>query len=300
MNLSHQMNQTSTTRQILTTTPLNLFEKMFEPLIDQSRNITIRYHFKENQLQNKHVGSIAVCSVNESSNPEDFRDMLSTLAEASLSLVDDFIQTIELSQIDPHIDYMIEKLDVLAALVSDERYFLPDGPDGACQYSQYKTFTKYRLVGPDIGDCRFFGQAICMKAEKFSEAWLQVIQGTRDQLNLIRNIRKNILTDERERSSQGKSFVRNFILKFNLSVSQIGYLLKLFVKADIILLPNRLTPALLLWITENFQSKTRESISPSSLKNKFFLPDLASLDFWEKKLLQLLDIIREDRDRLTR
>ena len=133
MNLSHQMNQTSTARQILTTTPLNLFEKMFEPLIDQSRNITIRYHFRENQLQNKHVGSIAVCSVNESSNPEDFRDMLSTLAEASLRLFDDFIQTIELSQIDPHIDYMIEKLDVLASLVSDERYFLPDGPEGACQ-----------------------------------------------------------------------------------------------------------------------------------------------------------------------
>jgi hypothetical protein len=273
---------------------------MFEPLIDQSRNITIRYHFQENQPQNKHFGSIAVCSVNESNNPEDFRDMLSTLAEASLRLCEDFIHTLELSQIDPHIDYMIEKLDVLAGLVSVERYFLPDGPESANQYSQYKSFTKYRLVGPDIGDCRFFGQAICMKAEKFSEAWLQVIQGTRDQLNLIRNIRKNILADERERSSQGKSLVKNFILKFNLSVSQIGYLLKLFVKADIIILPNRLTPALLKWITECFQSKTRESISPSSLKNKFFLSDLAALDFWEKKLLHLLDIIREDRDRLTR
>ena len=117
---------------------------------------------------------------------------------------------------------------------------------------------------------------------------------------MIRNICKNLLAEENSRANQSGKVLQGYNLKFNLSVPQIGYLFRMFDHTEVIEVPNRGTPELIEWITSNFQSKGRQSIQPKSLRNKLFTPDLNALDFWEDKLEQMQEHIRDERDRLTR
>jgi len=300
MNQKQQRKLPGVSRQFLHSMPLNMFEDMFEPLIEQSKNITIRYHFQEDKSQSTFSGSIVVYSVNDTLCPDDFRVKLINLVESSMQKFGDFLESLDPLQIDPCIDYFIGKLKGLQSLVGNESLFVRGVGEDCTLQCQFRTFKRYRLVGPDTGDCRLFSQAICYKAEIFADVWLQVIDAALDHLELIRNIAKQSLADEVSGNSMISDSKSQFSLKFNMSVSHVGCMFHLLYKSELIDVPDRCIPSLIEWMTGNFQSKNKENISSSSLRNKFFTPDLASLDFWEQKLQDGIKRIRDIRERLIK
>jgi len=281
-------------------TSLHLFEELFEPLIDQSRNIVIRYHIQE-ENPGKNLGwQIAIHSVNGCRTSDEFRIKMTALVDSSLHLVYDSLQQVHYSLRSPHIEYIRNKLQALNLIVIDEQSVFHDETGNFSRHHQFKTFTNCRLVGSKEGNCQMFGQYIRFKAAKFAEVWLDVISGAIDRLDLIHNLLSQSLPDDSTSHLQVVSQTNNFKLKFNLSVPEIGYLGKLLKRSGIIDIPSRHTPLFIKWITENIRSKNRDAIQSSSMRKNYFSSDLSSLDFWENILLKWLSIIRKERDRLSK
>jgi hypothetical protein len=93
---------------------------------------------------------------------------------------------------------------------------------------------------------------------------------------------------------------KKFKIKFNTSVDQQAYLFYFLVKSGIIDLPDRTSPQLFDWMTNNLESKNRESIRQSSVRNKYYSHELSTLDYWDEKFLAGLEIIHNERERLLK
>jgi hypothetical protein len=277
-------------------TPLRLFEELFEPLIDQSRNIVIRYNIQEENPGKNFGLSIVIHSVNDCKSTDEFRKKMTAMMDSSLSAVFESLQRAHNSCWQPHVEYIRNKLQDLKAIVEDESIIFNAGIGNYSRHHHFKSFTNCRLEGLKEDYSLMSGQWIRLKVEKFAEVWLQVISDTIGRIDLIYNLLKQTLQTDLISPHQ----VIGLIIKFNLSVPQLGYFLNLLVKTDTIDVPSRHITELIRWAAENFQSKNRDRIQPSSLRNKYSMPDLSALDFWEEKLKEWLSKIQDDRDRLTR
>jgi len=285
--------------QSLRPTPLHFFEEMFEPFIDQSRNITIRYQIQKEKNKNPDNFTIVVCSVSEAETPVDFHGKLKGLTDRSIQQVDLFLSQQNPAHIDALADHIVGKLDSMASIVCSHSILLQDELSGDFLQYQVKSFSGARLVGSNIGDPQLLGPAICCKTQKFTEVWLQVIQEAKDQVNLIRNMLNSAWLTSRE-SSLDISDGKKYKIKMNTSIEQEAYLLFLLVKIGIIDLPKRKTTQFINWMTDNLQSKNCEANTLFSAKNKYYVHELFTLDFWEQKCLDILEIIHLERERLLK
>ena len=285
--------------QSLRQTPLHFFEEMFEPFIDQSRNITIRYQIHTGTNKNADEFAIVISSVNDAETPDDFQRNLTALTDKSLQKVDRFLQQQNPAHIDALADYLLAKLDSLASIVGNQAVSLQNETSGKfCQY-QMKSFSSVRLVGSNFVDSQLLGPVIQYKTQKFTEVWLQVIQEVKDRIDLIRNMLKSAWLASKE-STHDKSKSKKFNLKLTVSIDQEAYLFFLLVKNDIIDLPKRKCTQFLNWMTENVQSINCESNTIDSVSNKYYVHELVTLDFWEQKFLDIVKFIQLEREDCTK
>jgi len=287
-------------QQSLRPMSLHFFEEMFEPFIDQSRNITIRYQVQKEKPDDPDNFTIAVCSVNNSETPEDFHRHLTSLTDASVQQVDEFLQQQKHAYIDPLADYVIGKIDSLSTIVENQSILLHDEKLGGLFHCHLKSFLGARLIGPDIWDSKLLVPAIHYNTQKFVEVWLRVIQHAKEQVNLIRHMHKSANLAITQDTVQHKLDNEDFKIKFKISVDQEAYLFYLLVKSDIIDVPDRKSPQLIKWITNNLQSKNRKSNSLISLRNKYFYHQISTLDYWYQKLLDALVFINDERERILK
>jgi hypothetical protein len=283
--------------QTLRSKSLHFFEEMFEPFIDQSRNITIRYQIQKEKNKNPDNLTIVVCSVNDAETPDDFHGKLKALTDISIQQVDMFLKQQNPAHIDALADYLVGKLDSMASIVGNHSILRQDELSGDFVQYQVKSFSGMRLVGSNIVDSQLLGPVIQYKTQKFTEVWLQVIQEAKDQVNLVRNMHKSVMI---KNTSRYKSEDNKFKIKLNTSIDQETYLFFLLVKAGIIDLPKRKCTQLLNWMSENLQSINCESNTIDSVSNKYYVHELVTLDFWEQKCLDLLEIIHLEREDLTK
>ena len=99
-----------------------LFEELFEPFIEQSRNIIIRYHIQEENPGKKFEWKIEIHSVNGCKSPDEFRKKMTALVDSSLHLVYDSLQQVYYSLRSPHTEYIRNKLQALNLIVVDEQH----------------------------------------------------------------------------------------------------------------------------------------------------------------------------------
>ena len=279
---------------------LHFFEEMFEPFIDQSRNITIRYQIQKMKAKNPENFTIDICSVNDAKNPDDFHRKLTSMTDESIQQVDLFLQSQNPAHIDAQLDYLQGKIDGLGKIVVDESFLIQDEPEGNFRHCQVKSFSTSKLEGPKIGDFGIFGPVICYKTQKFAEMWLTVIQDTKDKVHMIRNMHKSAWGSSTTTSAKDTFDGKKFKIKFNTSVDQEAYLFHFLVKSGIIEVPDRKNPQLFNWIINNFESKNRESIRLTSVQNKYYSHDLSTLDYWDQKFLSGLEFIHNERERLLK
>jgi len=282
--------------------PLQLFEELFEPLVNLSREISVRYQAFNEKNGIKEEWRIVIASVNGCKSPESFRHMLQGLTHLSLENLHRSLKGVEHYYWLPHIDYVKDKLYLLTSVVDDERFVFPNTESGITRQHQFKSFTNCTFLGPMDGDIHLFTQAIRLKMVRFAEIWLDVIFDSIGRLDLIYKLLLQSLKAGAEAASESvcSPVKPDFTIQTDLSVADLGYLFRMLVKSGVIMVPSRKTVDLIRWITGNFQSKKREAIQPNSLRNKYFSPDLASLDHWESILNDLLRMINEERDSLLK
>jgi len=242
---------------------------------------------------------IVVCSVNDAETPDDFHVKLKALTDISIQQVDIFLKQQNPAHIDALADYLVGKLDSMASIVGNHSILRQDELSGEFVQYQVKSFSGMRLVGSNIVDSQLLGPVIQYKTQKFTEVWLQVIQEAKDQVNLIRNMLKSVWLTSRE-SSLNRSDGKKYKIKMNTSIEQEAYLLFLLVKIGIIDLPKRKTTQFINWMTDNLQSKNCEANTRFSAKNKYYVHELFTLDFWEQKCLDILEIIHLERESLLK
>lgn len=279
---------------------LHFFEEMFGPFIDQSQNITIWYQILKEKPDDPDNFTIVVRSVNSSETPEDFYKHLTILTDASIQQVDEFLQQQKPAHIDALADYVIGKLDSLASIIENQSILLHDEKMGGLFHCHLKSFKGARLLGPDIWDAKLFVPAIHYNTQKFTEVWLRVITHTKEQVNLIRHLHKSANLATTQETVQRKLNNEDFKIKFKISVDQEAYFFYLLVRSDIIDVPDRKSPQLINWITNNIQSMNRKTNSLISVRNKYFYHQLSTLDYWYQKLLEALEFINEERERILK
>jgi len=283
-------------------TPLQLFEEIFEPLVCLSREISVRYQAFNEKSGNKEAWRIVISSVNGYKSPEEFRLMLVNVIRLSLECLHKSLEGVSPGYWLPHVEYIRDKLYQLTSIVDDERFIFPNIESGITRQHHFKSFTNCKLIGPQEGDIHLFSQGIRLKMVRFAEIWLDVIFDAIGRLDLIhklliQSLKAGAVTASESVNSPIKP---DFTIQTDLSVADLGYLFRMLVKSGVIIVPSRKTVDLIRWITGNFQSKKREAIQPSSLRNKYFSPDLASLDHWESILNDWLRLINEERDSLLK
>jgi len=279
---------------------LYFFEEMFEPFIDQSRNITIRYQVQNEKPDDHENLTFVICSVNNSETPEDFYKNLTKLTDASIQRVDEFLQKQKPAYIDALADYVIGNIDSLSSIIGNQSILLHDDKMGGFFHCQFKSFTCALLVGPPIWDSKLLVPAIHYNTQKFAEVWLRVIHHTKEQVNLIRHMHKSANLAVTQETVQRKLDNEDFKIKFKISVDQEAYFFYMLVRSDIIDVPDRKSPQLINWITNNVQSKNRKTNSLISVRNKYFYHQLSTLDYWYQKLLDALEFINEERERILK
>jgi len=282
--------------------PLQLFEVVFEPLVSLSREITVRYKAFNEKDGNKEEWRIVIASVNGCKSPESFRHMLQNLILVSLENLHSSLKGVEHYYWLSHIEYIKGKLYLFTSIVDDERFVFPNDESGITRQHQFKSFTNCTFFGPMDGDIHLFTQAIRLKMVKFAEIWLEVILDAIGRLDLIHKLLLQSLKAGADTASESvcSPVKPDFTIQTDLSVADLGYLFRMLVKSGVIIVPSRKNVDLIRWITGNFQSKKREAIQPNSLRNKYFSPDLASLDHWESILNDWLRLINEERDSLLK
>ena len=271
-------------------------------MVSLSREITVRYQAFNEKSGNKEAWRIVISSVNGCKSPEKFRLMILNVIYLSLESLHKSLIEVSPGYWLPHIEYIKDKLFQLTSIVDDERFVFPNDESGITRQHQFKSFTNCTLFGPREGDIHLFSQCIRFKMVRFAEIWLEVIFDAIGQLDLILKLLMQSLKAGSDISADPAGSVRksDFCVQTDLSVADIGYLFRMLVKSGVIMIPTRKNLELIRWITGNFSSKNRESIQPASLRNKYFSPDLASLDRWESILKDWLSFIREERDSLLK
>lgn len=282
------------------TSSLHFFEEIFLPFIEQSRSFTIRYQFLGEKSNDSGSLTIAVHSVNEFESPDDFYQHLSHLTETAIHKVNTFLQQQNPAHIDAQVDYILHKLDSLAALEIEEAILVHDEINGTCQKIRFNSFLKPQLIGPFINDSNFIGPTVCFKSQKYVEVWLKVITETKDKVDLICNMLKGALNAAKELCSQQNPARNNFKIRFNSTVDQEAFLFDFLVKTGIIDIPDRKNPELIAWISNNIQSKNCESNSVTSLRNKFYHHELSTLDYWDARLTEGLKYINQLREHILK
>lgn len=278
----------------------SFFEELFAPFLFQSRNIEISYLYQVQEPCNDPFGEIAISSVNGCSTHEEFREKLSTLLTTSLQMVFDSLQQKDVTSRAPLLDYVRTKLQSLNSIVTSEPIILPDDTGNCSLHHHFKSFANCKLIGPESNHYRIYSQGIRFKTEKFALVWLQIIDDADKQIDLIQDMLDQSLKLVTHQPPQTTPIAKNYNPKFNLSVSQLGYFLHLLVKTGILdLLPRQLS-RLIKWFSENIQSKNQETIQSASLRNKYVVHDPAALDYMEKKVNEMLAMIREDREKSSR
>lgn len=282
----------------LHSSPLQLFEQNFSPLINQSKNIIIHYCLGKAKAKAIHCDRINIISVNGCSTPEEFRKCLTEIIEPSLENLYQWLKCIHHLYWDPHLEYIRSKLQKLTMIVEDERFLFQNEEFVQIREHHFKSFTNCKLLGPKDGDLLLFSQCIRFKAVRFAEVWVEVLYEAIDRLILIHKLLLQSFAIETESKPQPIAPKPNnsFNIKSNLTVPQLAYLFRILAKTNIIEIPARRNNELINWIIGNFQSKNRETIKHTSLRIKYFTPDPAAIDFWELKLHDFLKMISTDRD----
>ena len=287
--------------QHLSAVQLQLFEEIFEPLVCLSREITIRYQAFNEKWEKKEAWRIVISSVCDCKFPEDFRLMLVDMIQHSLKILQISLEGVNHVYWLPHIEYIKDKLYKLTLIVSDEHFVFTNEDSEFTQQHHFKSFINSKLIGPNEGDIHLFNQCIRLKVVKFAEIWLNVILDSIDDVDLIYKLLMQSLAVKSEAAQENQGAIKksDYLVQANLSVAQIGYLFHMMVKSEVIHVSNRKNMDLIRWITENFHSKSRMFIQPTSLRNKYFSPDLAALDFWETILNEWIRLIQDERDALS-
>ncbi|MBC8436126.1 MAG: hypothetical protein H8D88_01030 [Bacteroidetes bacterium] len=285
----------------LSATTLQLFEEIFEPLVCLSREITIKYNAFNEKCEHNEAWRIVISSVCDCKLPEDFRLILVDMIQHSLKILHISLEEVNHVYWLPHIEYIKDKLHKLTLIVGDEHFVFTNDDSGLTRQHHFKSFTNSKLIGPKEGDIHLFNQCIRLKVVRFAEIWLTVILDSIDDVDLIYKLLIQSLEAKSEARLEPLNSVKksDYFVQTDLSVSEIGYLFHLLVKTGVIHVPSYKNMDLIRWVTENFQSKTRTVIQPTSLRNKYFSPDLAALDKWEAILDQWIRLIRDERDFLS-
>jgi len=281
--------------------PLQLFEQNFSPLIDQSKNIIIHYRFCNARTKRKHFNTINIVSVNGCSTPEEFGKRLTGLIEPSLEDLFQWLKGVHQTYWKAHLAYISEKVEKLTCIITDEKFVFQDDESGLIHEHHFKSFNNCKVYGPHQNELHIFRQYIRFKAVKFAEVWLEVLFGTIDSLDLMYELLIGSL--ETSPGPPPTSVIHNKTgngIKSDLTVPQLAYFFRILAKTNIIEISARRNNDLINWITENFQSKNREIIKKTSLRNKYFTPDLQALDYWEQKIKEWLTMIRDERSNLLK
>lgn len=291
----------SQTDHNLHTSSLQLFEENFSLLIDQSENIVIRYRFHNPVSKNGHFDTIDIISVNGCKTPEVFKKWLTGLIKPSLDNLYQQLNEVHHSYWEAHLAYIQDKFDQLTMITEDERFIFPKEEFETIRHHHFKSFTNCKLIGPRQNDHHMFSQYIRFKAVRFTEVWVDVLFGAIDRLDLIHKLLLKSLEISADPSPINDNHnKKDYNVKSNLTVPQLGLLFRLLVKSNLIDVPNRHNMLLINWIIHNFQSRNRESIRLGSLRNKYFSPDLQALDFWEQKIKDWLNMIQQERDHILK
>lgn len=281
--------------------PLLRFEDNFSPLIEQCNNIVITYDYSFPLTDQGPNDRLDVISVNNCSTPEELRKWLTNLIEPLLDNLYNQLKKVHPMYWDSHFTYISDKFEQLTMIAEDERFIFNGGEFCPNRRHHFKSFTNCRMVGPRSADHLMFGQYIRFKAVRFTEVWLEVLFGTIDRLDLIHKLLiQSIEGAEKPPPKMKASYEEDFNIKSNFTVPQLGIFFKLMVAVKIIVVPNRQIVLLIHWIIKHIQSKSREVIKFDSLRNKFFTWDLGSLDYIEKKLNEMIILIQNERNRLTK
>lgn len=285
----------------LQTAPLQVFEECFEPLIFNSRNITIHYEFYNHDQVAKLGKWLSITSVCGCESPSVFRKYLQSIIHPGLQKLKDILVHVDekywrsiITHISNRLQQMAEVSHVGALDLLD--YKSPHIPD-----LKVKCFKTVIPDGPCLEDEQVIANYLCCKSAKYAEVWMEVIIETIDQLELLHVFLRQSVNTTTDPSDETDNHAKGTMskVKTNLTVPQIGVMFYLLVKSSQLIIPNRFISALIRWIVNNFQSKNAEHITFSSMRNNFFTLDAMALDFWENLLEHWLLMIRKEREHLA-
>jgi hypothetical protein len=275
---------------------LSLYEDFFEPIMTQSNNIIIRSKHKSESSKENRISDIAGCTVNGCSSPEEFKKMFSAMLDVSILAVYDHFKSFPNTYWQSHLSYIRNKLQELTLIVTDESIKFNVAYDKGPRQYQFKSFVNPSIVGFKDDFTQACGPWIRLSVEKYSEAWLKVISDALCRFELVFDLLKQDVQVNEDSIKYGP----HPVIKFNLTVSQIGCLLKLFVKSGTIVVPYRQMKEMLSWVINNFQSQNQGSIGSKSLRNKYTTPDLSALDFLDDQIIKWQSVIKEESERLLK
>jgi len=282
--------------------PLQLFEDCFEPLLLQSRNIVISYELY-NQDQISKLGKLLeVISVCGCDTPESFRTHLQHLILPSLDKMMSMLSMVDPMYWKSYITYARDKLMQLTDHVGNGLITSFDDDNLCNQDHKIKSFKSVIPLGPCRSDTNRIIGSLCCKSAKYAEVWIEVIYDTIDRLELMHSLLIQSASALSEKHNKSLSPDKNdvFKIKTNLSVPQLGVFFRMLVKFKLLVIPHGFLIELIRWITRQLNSKNSESITLSSMRNKYFTLETVALDFWEEMLKNWLVFIQEERERLSR
>jgi len=260
---------------------LQFIDDIFEPFLQQSRNIVIRCQLDE---RDRKKPAQYIVSVNDCSTTEVFMSMLTSIIASSFELLHESFQSPDSFSLFPVIEYLIEIFEELKLIVTDETFIFREKNSKVSQQVIFKSFTDYRIDAPDDFDFIMNGHWILYQTRKFAEVWLQVISFAIRRAKFVNNLQQQPLKTRSLPLPELPESIRNFTIKFNLSVSQLAFFLKILDGTKILDLPPRNISKLVRWAIRNIRSKYQELISFTSLRTKFDSPEPSDIEFWKKTL----------------
>ena len=195
-----------------------------------------------------------------------------------------------------YIAYVQNKLQDLTSIVVDESVIHHDINGNFNHIHSFKSFLKCHLKGEQQDYSLICGQWIRLNFENFANVWLQIIDDTIKRFDLIH--------DQLKQSLQTEPALINYISgqkwKFSFTVSELGCFFFVLKESGTLLIPNGLFSDFIRWSAVNFQSLNRSDIQPGSLRNKVIVPDLKAVDSLVFKLKEMLSILYEYQERMTK
>ena len=273
---------------------LTLFEDMFGTLTDESKTILIHYNPGKSEPKPNRVSDKNVCSVNGCSTPDDFKRKLMKILDDSfkslfhyLSQSDEVYRTIQIKSIRM-------RLQDLTSIISEETIIIHEGFGKYPHHKQFKTFKKPEFTGFDEEDHLKCGQWMMSIAEEYAEVWLGVIEKAISRIDMIHEFLDNTPGEEQRKEEKVP------MVKLDNTVSEIGYILNLLIRSGSIIVPPRKISEFINMVAKNVQSKNSVFIKPSSLRNKYTVPDFKAVDTWKEKIDVIRDMICGDEEIMAR